>query len=175
MGDKKCIKPLAFGGPRYGTMSCEMSFLVKMYVFISGGSCRPPNFSQYCYALLEKMEEGEMGRLDFISFHQKGGNLAEDQIDVVRRLSGKYQLQMFTTYSLHTACCSYVRVTICKSSLPPNDIHEIRHHFPKRESQLQRRRVLICRSWSFSTTKLTHSKVGGNYGHGGEMSGYQKM
>ena len=95
MGDKKCIKPLAFGGPRYGTMSCEMSFLVKMYVFISGGSCRPPNFSQYCYALLEKMEEGELGRLDFISFHQKGDNLAEDQIDVVRRLSGKYHLQMF--------------------------------------------------------------------------------
>ena len=125
MGDKKCIKPLAFGGPRYGTMSCEMSFLVKMYVFISGGSCRPPNFSQYCYALLEKMEKGEMGRLDFISFHQKGGNLAEDQIDVVRRLSGKYCLKMSTTNSLHTTYCSYVRVTIFKSSLPPNHIHEI--------------------------------------------------
>ena len=73
-----------------------MSLLDKMYVFL-GGSCRPPNFSKYCYALLENMKKGEMDRLDFISFHQKGVNLAEDQIDVVRRLSGKYHLQLFTT------------------------------------------------------------------------------
>jgi len=40
-----------------------------------GGSCRPPNFTRFCYALLELCNNVKHGGpcLDFISFHKKGG------------------------------------------------------------------------------------------------------